>query len=480
MTTKTTATLAATLIAFTLTACGTPAGRTGTGPDPVTLKAPEAASDSLFGELATDTASAAVRVSLTPAPTNDGTQDTVTLDRLKTGEFDLALVRAGRLEDEGARSLTPLGTPFLVTNDDQARAIAADPRASDLYSGLPAIGLVGIGLVSDGVRHPFGYTTPLRAANDYRGAVINSPVDASATRIITALGANVDHSANEERAKKAKSGALRGIETSLQTAGAVDLPAVMTSNVDLYARFDVIVVRKPTWDRLTASQRDALTDSVAKANTASRKAARTEVAALAEWCQLDGASSVTATAAELATLHAKLDPIVDQIAASHQATLDWMRSLRDGTTDPTLSCPTDATGDPYAKPPIQPVGDQGVLDGRWRAGSTATELEAAGMTPDDASGNAGVWEFDIAAGHARVRLPDHAICDWTFTFDGDRVFADLGTDSHCGGKMFGTWSRSGDVVRFVWQNPAPNDPEQVYLNKLANALFGRFVKVQGG
>lgn len=477
---KTIAAVAATLTAFALSACAEPTGRTGTGPDPVTLKAPEAASDALLGKLATDTAGAAVRVTLTPAATNDGTEDTVTLDRLKSGLFDIALVRAGRLEEEGARSLAPLGTPFLVTNDDQAKRIAADPRAADLLAGLPDIGLVGIGLVPVGVRHPFGYTTPLLGAADYAGKTINNRVDETSTKILRALGANVDHSANEERASKVKAGALRGIEASLQTFGAVELPAVLTSNVDLYARFDVIVVRKATWEALTASQRDALKASVAKASSASIAATRSEEAAMAEWCMLPGASAVTATDAELATLHAKLDPIVEQITAKHRSSVDWMRALRQGTTDPVLACGDAAGNDPDATPPIQPVGNQHVLDGRWRTGGTPAELEAAGVTPSDAIGNAGIWELDIDGASAHVRLPDRATCEWTFTFAGNRVLVDLGTDSHCGGKMFGTWSRSGDVVTFVWENPKPKDPDAVYLNKLGMALFGRFVKVQGG
>lgn len=88
--------------------------------------------------------------------------------------------------------------------------------------------------------------------------------------------------------------------------------------------------------------------------------------------------------------------------------------------------------------------------------------------------------MEIDGGRARVRLGEGATCDWTFTFAGKRVFVDLGSASHCGGKMLGTWSRSGDVVTFVWENPRPDDPDSVYLNRLLNALFGRFVKVQGG
>ena len=216
--------------------------------------------------------------------TQDGTEDTVTLAALAAGEVDLALLRAGRLTEEGADSLAPLGAPFVVTNDDQAIAIARDAVTDDLFASLPDIGLVGLGLVPVGLRHPFGYQEPLLGAADYLGQTINVRIDAGVQEILEALGASPDYSAGQERTDKVVGGELRGIELSLQIFGAVDQPAVMTSNVSLYERFDVVVVREPAWDALTTAQQDELTSSVAAARDEAYAAMGTEEALFDEWC----------------------------------------------------------------------------------------------------------------------------------------------------------------------------------------------------
>ena len=256
--------LAGTLLA----ACGEPAGRTGAGTDPVSLTAYEAGPDEFLGRLTTGTVNSAVAIATVPNPNANGDGDTAALAALASGDLDLALIRSGRLTTEGAASLAPLGAPFLVTNNDQAIAIARDPVTEDLFADLPKIGLVGLGLVPMGVRHPFGYGEPLLGAEDYAGQTINGRVDAGVEAMLDALDARLDTSGDAERTRKVESGELRGMEVSLQIFGAVDRPAVVTSNVNLYQRFDVVVVRQAAWDGLTTDQQDQLRSAVAKARDA--------------------------------------------------------------------------------------------------------------------------------------------------------------------------------------------------------------------
>ena len=181
--------IAIALVASMVSACGTPAGRTGAGTEPVSLTAYQATPEELLGRLANIASNTAVTIEQVPhTPSTDGTEDTVTLDDLAAGEVDLALLRAGRLTGEGADSLAPLGAPFVVTNDDQAIAIARDAVTDDLFASLPDIGLVGLGLVPVGLRHPFGYQEPLLGAADYLGQTINVRIDAGVQEILEALG----------------------------------------------------------------------------------------------------------------------------------------------------------------------------------------------------------------------------------------------------------------------------------------------------
>ena len=182
------------LVGSLLAGCGEPAGRTGSGTDPVSLTAYEAGPDEFLGRLATGTVKSAVAIATVPNPNANGDGDTAGLAALASGDLDLALIRSGRLTKEGAASLAPLGAPFLVTNNDQAIAIARDPVTEDLFADLPKIGLVGLGLVPMGVRHPFGYGEPLLGAGDYADQTINGRVDAGVKAILDALGARLDTS----------------------------------------------------------------------------------------------------------------------------------------------------------------------------------------------------------------------------------------------------------------------------------------------
>ena len=256
-----------------------------------------------------------------------------------------------------------------------------------------------------GVRHPFGYGEPLLGAGDYAGQTINGRVDAGVKAILDALGARLDTSFAEERTQKVESGELRGIENSLQIFGAVDRPAVVTSNVNLYQRFDVVVVREAAWDGLTTDQQDQLRSAVAKARDAAYAAMGTEEALFLEWCREPGAGSAQASPEQLASLHAALDPVTEALAAQHGPVIDRLRALHEGTSEPSgLDCPEGSASTP-AGVTLEPKGDQGVLDGTWRFANDEDELVAAGLTPSDANGNAGVWEMVVNGGDATLTTP---------------------------------------------------------------------------
>ena len=151
----------------TVTGCsGEPLSRSGAGTDPVTLTAawgqgPSGIGGDVLGHLIDGTGDAAVRVvDGGPPKAPDTMEERHGVEKLLSGKADITVVRAGVLQLLGADSLAPLGAPFVVTNNDQAAAIAADPELSQqLMSGLDELGLVGLGLVPGGLRHPFGFGT---------------------------------------------------------------------------------------------------------------------------------------------------------------------------------------------------------------------------------------------------------------------------------------------------------------------------------
>ncbi len=370
--------LATALVASMLAACGTPAGRTGSGTDPVSLTAYQATPEELIGRLASAASDTAVTIEQVPhTPPTDGTEDTVTLADLAAGEVDLALLRAGRLTEEGADSLAPLGAPFVVTNDDQAIAIARDAVTDDLFASLPDIGLVGLGLVPVGLRHPFGYREPLLGAADYLGQTINVRIDAGVQEILEALGALARL---QRRARAHRQGPRR--RAARHRALAPDLRGRRPASRDDQQRDPLRALRRRgrAQARLGCAhhrQQDELTSSVAAARDEAYAAMGTEEALFGEWCLLAGAGSALASPQQLASLHEKLDPITSEVAAQHGPVIDRLRLLHEGTTDAgDLTCPVKAALPAWTT--MKPRGDQGVLDGTWRFANEADELLAAG------------------------------------------------------------------------------------------------------
>jgi TRAP-type C4-dicarboxylate transport system substrate-binding protein len=473
------------LVAALLSGCGDPASRTGVNVEPLTLRpatggGPGVGND-VMDALAVVTAKGSVHVADPPEADQMTTGADRTLELLTTGAADIGVIRSGELVTAGASSLKGLQAPFVVTNNQQAAAVAADPMADKAMADLSKIHLVGLALVPGGLRHPFGYADkPLLGAPDYRTATINTrSKDAGVAAIMAALGAQEDHSIGDERTTKVKDGRLRGIEVSLHQYGAVDRPAVVTTNVTLYTKFDVIVVREAVWTALSPPQKEELKSAAAAVRVSAPAARGSEENVFAEWCHEPGAGAARASDAELSGLHAALDPVTATLGSDQLAkeVIDRMRALHAGTTDPPtdLACAQDQPS-ASAWQNLTPVGDQTVLDGTWRFTPTEADLLAAGATASDARNNAIVWEVTLhnGKGTATVGGGGHT-CQWVFTFAGSRVLFDFREGSACGGMAAGTYTRVGDAVAFTWTDPG-DDP---YLLKLLNGIYGKAVRVSG-
>ena len=460
------------LTAAALTAlpgCSQPLSRSGTAAEPVTLTAtlgqnPSSVGGDVLDHLVDATRDEAVRVVVDGRLpyAGDVAAERHAVEALRGGEADVTVVRAGLLQMLGVESLAPLGAPLLVTNDQQAAAIAADPDLrSQLLGGLNRVGLVGLALVPGGLRHPFAFgDEPLLGPGDYRDQVINVRPDAAVASMLAALGATADHSLNSERVLAAGT-RLRGIEVSVQHFGAVTLPAVQTTNVTLYEKFDVPVIRRQTWEGLTRAQQDDLSRSLRRAVAAAAAGRPTEEAGQRAWCGTPEASSVLAGRADLSALRAALAPVTRRITADPDAAraVARIRELHDGTTDPTPTACAATRRGPSAAYYVTPTGDQSVLDGLWRLEVDEQDLLDAGLSAQDAAANAGVWEFRISDGYADGTQPDGRRCNAQFAFDGEQVSVDFGVRGveDCGGVARGTYRLTGDRALFDWRNELEYD-----------------------
>ena len=337
-----------------------------------------------------------------------------------------------------------LQAPFLVTSPEQADRVVADPVAQDLMAGLDEIGLVGLAMVPGGLRHPFGYAGPLLVPDDYAGHGFNVHPGDGAAAIVDALGATPDTSIDTERAVAAARGDLVGIEVSLQHVQAVDLPAVLTSNVTLYTKFDVVIVRADAWAGLSRAQQEEASRRGCRRGRAGRAVSGTPRRRASDrWCQTSGASSVLATDEQKAAMEDALASVLEAATAPAEASAAADRVAELGADVPESAgraCEgpvIEATGDLE----VTPVGDQRVLDGMWRMDVRKEDLLAAGASSAGAAIDAGVWTLDIRNGLGIVQAPHVDDCTFQFRFDGEHVSIDFGAHGNdaCYGLVQGTF-----------------------------------------
>ena len=112
--------------------------------------------------------------------------------KVAAGEFDLGMIPSRAWDTEGVTTLQAINTPFLITSDSLLAEVVSGPLANDMMSGLDEIGVVGLALLPEGLRHPFGFDGPLLGPADYDGAVIRTLTSNAVTAMFTALGATTD------------------------------------------------------------------------------------------------------------------------------------------------------------------------------------------------------------------------------------------------------------------------------------------------
>src|SRR3954454_10792444 len=120
---------------------------------------------------------------------------------------------------------------------------------------------------------------------------------------------------------------------------AVDTPAVVTSNLTLYTKFDVVVIRTDAWKGLSDTQQSELRSAAVHAGLTTVAERGTEAELFDRWCAEPWASSVVATDAQLQQWHTAVQPVVDKETAEPSVTAltTKIAGLGDGLPAPTGS-----------------------------------------------------------------------------------------------------------------------------------------------
>ena len=308
-------------------------------------------------------------------------------DTVASGKLDMGLMPAQYWDLTGVTSLRALNAPFLITSHALLAEIVSGQDANEMLSGLARAGVVGLGLVPDGLVHPVGLDTPLLGPADYEGTMPGSR-SKTTTAVVEALGTTVVHGQDADR--RLHVGRVDGYRPFPE--------GPVTGNVSLYARANAIVVNARAFEQLDKGQR-ALLAQAADETRASTIASIPDDAALARsYCESapgSGRVVVLASDADRAALEAATAPVYAELERD-ALTRRVIQRIRERKRSGTVATTAAACGEPA--PTLANAKATSALNGKYRFEVTDEELRAEGGTDADIINNRGVWTWTLSDG----------------------------------------------------------------------------------
>jgi TRAP-type C4-dicarboxylate transport system substrate-binding protein len=297
-----------------------------------------------------------------------------TVEDVRTGKLDLGVVGARVWDTLGVTSFQALLAPFLVDSLGLERRVLESPLPARMLSGVRRAGVVGVAVLPGALRRPFGYLRPLVGPGDYKGARLGVKPGRVEAETLRSLGART-------RGFNTLSGASReGAVPDLWTIASQSWRGkTLAGNVVFWPRAETVVVNRKTFEALTPAQRKVLEDA-GRDEIGPRLAEidRVERGGLQTICARRLALVVTASAAQIAGLHAEVKPVYAELEhnARTRRLISEIRKMRnEGSEDATLPlrCPSSA--------PVSATE----LEGVWKSSATRGELRTAGASAAEAA-----------------------------------------------------------------------------------------------
>jgi TRAP-type C4-dicarboxylate transport system substrate-binding protein len=396
--------------------------------------------------------------------TRDGDQHVAR--RVVSGELDMGNIPSRAWDTEGVTSLRALSAPFLITTDGLLDEVVSSDVVDGLLSGLPDVGVIGLALLPEGLRHPYGFAAPLLGPETYEGAVIRAMTSASTQAMFEALGASVTDASVDPDAQD-------GMESGYAWAPT----GTATGNVVYFPKVNALVINAEVFDRLGDDQRAILEQAAAETQQWAIETRASDTDEATAFCERGG-SVVVADEATIAALETAVAPVYEELEAEPE-TRDLIAAIRDmkpvaQVSGGTAPCGEVGPGDTSAEAAGSGTSavDSGEFpQGSFRAERTVEALMASGMSEADAHNYQGLWTLTFDEGALRIEDPAGA-CDGTYTVASGRVSLVLGSDPSCGtaanNVLFTAgWLVDGEELRFE-QLVAGNEPD----TELLAALFG--------
>ena len=346
-------------------------------------------------------------------------QEANLIRRVRSGKNALALVPTRAFYAEGVSSFQALQAPFLITTEAAMDRVTTGTIAARVQSGLPKLGLTGLGLVPEGLRRPFGFRKALVSPADFTGITFQAIRSEQTWALIRALGASpvdINGQAMDEAVAK---GTVKGADSTLVLAanGSLPRPGFTAGNLAFFPKVDAVVGNAAALKHLKPAQVSLLRHAAPFAR-AWAIAALTERKGRDAYCKAGG-TVVTARPSSIAALRAKAAPLLaamraDPLTRSVMAEIGRSR-LRSSILPP---CSHRSRAEPARNATVNALIPTGV----YRKTVTERQLLAAGASSRDAKTNGGTWTLTVTAdGYQSIHI-DSPYPEETVTCDKRKMY----------------------------------------------------------
>jgi TRAP-type C4-dicarboxylate transport system substrate-binding protein len=257
-----------------------------------------------------------------------GYERTVVKD-IQRGKADLGWVGVRVLDTFGVKSFQALQAPMLIDSYPLQRAVLRSEMPATMLADLDPIGVVGLSLVANELRHPFATKAPLAKPADFKGKRVRVYSSEVQTLTMRALGAKPSYEGWADVRGALTIGELQGMESDLANYVHNEYASVApfaTVNVTLWPRTIALVANAKAFAALSSEQRGWLRQAADDATSYSLKLPNTDQKKLNAACRL-GARAVIATPADLAKLSKALAPVYRTIQRDTK-TKRFVRAIR--------------------------------------------------------------------------------------------------------------------------------------------------------
>jgi TRAP-type C4-dicarboxylate transport system substrate-binding protein len=387
---------------------------------------------------------------------NDPSYETGLIKDVEAGKAQLGVVASRAFDTAGSDSFEALQAPFLVDSVALEQKILASKIPQEMLQGLGQAGLVGLVVLPGPLRRPVGLGRQLRSAADFRGARIGIRPSGVTAAVLRTLGA-IPVVLPRDNDAAGLSG-LEGHVTNLDMAFA-ERDAVMTGNLDLEPRPNVIFMGRRAFESVSSADRAILVRAAGQARI-SGGIYEPDGESAQDLCRR-GIKIVAASSSDVAGLRAAVQPVYRTLESSPRtkAFVEEITSIRKaaGGSPDTASCPMTPGAGGIA------VSAKELL-GRWDVTYTLSQLNGAGAdSSEDIPTNYGHQILTFAGRHFSSVGPhvgpSSGPASGTYVVKGDEVTFYRSDHSYPGSdtEIWGpyTWSVYRDTLTFKKNGPGP-------------------------